>query len=644
MSSDFYSRVPKDPRVNMLYRIKLRDQAQRDPTVRKALMEACRADVLFWMNVFAFVYEPRPRNVNGVTQSPIVPFVTWPHQDPIILELKKHLGLNDIGIDKSRGEGMTWVLVLLALHDWIFADMAAVGLVSKNEKSADNPDNPDSLFWKIDWELTKLPVWMVGQKDLDWKRNLQDHTLRNLHTQSTISAYAATGDLARGGRKTWFFMDEFGAFPFKDAYKAQEAVQPVTDCRVYGSTPQGPEGAFADVMHQASNMVKLRMHWSDNPTKNRGLYRLVKDRAEAVDPVNNPLPRDYTEHSKAIWGRLRQKGFTLEGKVRSPWYDRECDRAGATPQMIAQELDIDYGGSVFRIFGQDFFAKAETTVRTPTHRLTVNFSRETLEPDFDESDMGRLLLWTTMDTGRKPPRHPYVLGVDICSGLGGSHTSNSCAIVYDMMTMEQVAEYVTNTEEPAEFAETCMAIGKWFGNAFLIWEVNFGGAFTNRLKEKNYPNLYYRDPEWRKGAKKKKVPGWWTDDLSKQRMFGAFSTAVRRGELILHSDLLVKECGQYRLVGEKIEHVLARSTNDDSALGRAHGDRVIAACVALMGAKDRPVQPIVSPVPEEDPMMARRREWEAAAKKDNVWDRRETGGYGNNNPFATFGIGSHLAV
>jgi hypothetical protein len=213
------------------------------------------------------------------------------------------------------------------------------------------------------------------------------------------------------------------------------------------------------------------------------------------------------------------------------------------------------------------------------------------------------------------------MGCDISSGLGGSHTSNSAVVVFDLTTMEQVAEYATNTEEPGMFADSSIAIGKWFWDAFLIWEINFGGAFTKRLQSKHYPNIYYREPEWRKGRKNRgKAAGWHTGDLSKQLMFGNFSTAVRRGELILRSDLLVKECGQYQLIGEKIEHSLARSTSDESSSGRAHGDRVIAACVALQGAKDRPAS--VSAVPEsaEDDVTRRRREWERAEQREEVWD------------------------
>jgi hypothetical protein len=322
---DFYSRVPKDLRANMLYRIKVRDLAQRDPSVRQALMEACKADVLYWMNVFGWVYEPRPRIINGVEQPPVVPFITWSHQDPIIRTLRKHLGFDDIGLEKSRGEGVSWILILLALHDWLFFDMKSVGLVSKNEKSADNPDDPKSLFWKIDWELTKLPVWMVGEKDKDWTRNRQDHTLRHLRTQGTVTAFAATSDLNRGGRNTWFGWDEAASFPFHAAYDAQKALQPATDSRLYVSSPQGPTGVFADVMHQASNMVKLRMHWSDNQTKNRGLYRLEKDQAVAVDPSHNPLPQDYTEATREVWVGC--------GRTDSCW-KASCDHRGTIASAI----------------------------------------------------------------------------------------------------------------------------------------------------------------------------------------------------------------------------------------------------------------------------------------------------------------------
>lgn len=585
---EFYKQVPKDFAGNLAYRIDLRRRAEGNRDFQRAVIHACREDVLYFFNALCFLYEPRPKIVDGLKLPHMVPFITWPHQDPAILTIRENLGFEDIGVEKSRGEGASWILVLMALHDWLFKPMTAIGMVSRNENAVDNPEDPDSLFWKLDWELTKLPRWMVPS---EFKRSLQEHTLRNLDNKSTIAGYPATADVGTGGRKAWFGMDELSKFPRGPDREAMASTQYVTNSRFVVSTPKGSEGAYYELMHEPSSMVKVTISWIDNPTRNRGMYRFEGEHCVAVDPANNPLPADYEIQSRTLFSRLRAKGFKLEGRLRSPWYDHECDRPGATPQNIAQELDRDYGGSMYRIFGADFFEKAEADVRPAFARGLLHFHKESLSaPEFDRSDDGPLLLWTSLDHQLMPPNHQYVVGVDCGTGLGGSYTSNSTIEVVDLVTMEQVLEFASNSMAVPDFADLTVALCKWLYDAYLIWEINGPGAgFTHRIKASGYNNVYLRTLEKRKGRKKSKELGWWTSADTKEKMFSELLRSVKGGELKLHSDTLVKECGQYVRINGKIEHILATTTKDDSSRGQAHGDRAIAMAVCLQGVRDRPL-------------------------------------------------------
>ncbi|MHC4718629.1 MAG: hypothetical protein ACYS5V_16795, partial [Planctomycetota bacterium] len=403
-----------------------------------------------------------------------------------------------------------------------------------------------------------------------------------------INAYAATGDVARGGRAKWFLMDELGAFRRGPDKEAMASTQHMTESRLIVSTPGGPEGAYYDAMHEPSGMVKVILDWKDNPVRNRGLYTMDKGVLTAVDPENNPLPEGYAENSKNLLSRLRTRGFKLDGVTRSPWYDEQCDRPGATPKSIAQELDRDYGGSTYRIFGAEFFGKTDESVRPPYARGEMGYHPETLVPDFETVEKGPLLLWTALNARRKPPRHDYVIGADVSSGLGGSYTSNSAAVVVDATTMEQVAEYASNTITPADFADLCIALAKWFHDAYLAWEHEGPGtAFTAQVLRRKYSNVYRRTILWRKGRKKTKEVGWVTNARTKEAMFTELGRSVRSGELKIRSRTLSKECGEYVRVNGKIVHVLSVSTDDDSSKGKAHGDRAIALGVCLQGVRDR---------------------------------------------------------
>jgi hypothetical protein len=106
--------------------------------------------------------------------------------------------------------------------------------------------------------------------------------------------------------------------------------------------------------------------------------------------------------------------------------------------------------------------------------------------------------------------------------------------------------------------------------------------------------VFRRKEQFKNSVKRTNDLGWWSNRPNKEAMFTAFYQAVKTGELTLRSDYLVKETAQYVRINGRIEHVLNTTTEDESSKGEAHGDRVIAACVALQGAKDRPLASVAA--------------------------------------------------
>jgi len=588
----FYkSEVPKKLSPNLRYRIDVLELAANDPKFRAAAMGASKVDVLYWLNTFCWLHEPREvRDEHGPLPH-IIPFITWPHQDEVVLGILEHLGAEDVGVEKSRGEGMSWIAVLLALHDWLFDPMSAIGMVSKDERSVDDPADPGSLFWKIEWELTKLPKWMVPPPN-KIIRNKANHSLVNLLNGATINGFSATADVASGNRKKWFLMDELGKFPPGDDYEAMASTQHVTYSRLIISTPRRTAGAYYDLMHTDSSMEKLVLDWKDNPTRNRGLYMMKNGLPEALDPENNPLPPDYNPPGEEIrrrFDRLRRNGFPLNNRVRSPWYDHECDRAQATPQKIARELDRNYSEAMHQVYTTEFFDATKLTVRAPVLRGDFTYNPETLEGEFITVENGPLLLWMPLDMRKRAPSGAYFLGCDVGAGGAGSYTSNSSLCIFNGNTLEQVGEFASNCIPPDEFADLSMAIGKWLGEAFLNFEANGPGmAFLARVKAKGYGNVYQRAVVWRRQTRKSRDIGWWTDKHSREIMHDELRRSVQRKEVTLRSAALVKECGQYIRSLGKIVHVLEGTMRDSAAHGDAHGDRVVAAAVCLQGIRKRP--------------------------------------------------------
>lgn len=598
-----YSEVPKTPVEHLAYRLAVNRLCDGNREMQEKVMAVCRQDVLYFINVFGFLFEPRAKKFNAASGNTIIPFNTWPHQDKAIHKLVASLGVGDVGIDKARGEGATWICLMILLHGWIFEPHPqAYGLVSRNEMAVDNPDDPDSLMSKLDWEMTMLPRWMVGLPKKHWLRNFTKHTIKNLRTGSTFTGYPATGDLTSGGRKTIILMDEFGKFPRGADYDALGATEPVTECRWFVSTYNGADGAYYDVMRENSRMTKIIMDWKDNPTRNKGLYQVVGDVPVAIDPVNNPLPAGYEAEFAKIKRRLEDRGFDLKSGVRSPWYDSRCLRPRMTPQSVAQEYDRDPGGSANRFFTISVVERLQTqTTRKPHQQGDINFDIGDWKARFTPHPEGRLKLWLNLDLRHVPPVDDYVIGADVATGSGTSFASNSALSVARRATGVKVAEFASPAISPQSFADYAVALCHWFVNSggspgFMIWEVNgCGGQFRDRLFEIGFRNFYFRERLDVITRETLRQPGWHSNNARKRDLLGHYNWALAEGMFTNPSHEALEECKFYIDTGMKIEHTAALDVRHPTEFGESHGDRVIADALVAWAIKDYFAKPNEQP-------------------------------------------------
>lgn len=586
-----------------------------------------------------FLIEPRHRyDSKGRKKPNVFPFITWEHQDYWFPKVREALGNRNVVVEKCRGEGWSWFMVLAALQDFLFNEDTLVGLVSSTEAKADSP-SVGSLLGKADWELNHLPAWMTGVKGRDrnspgdFYRHASMHAFIGTKNGNQITSFAAGPDVGRGDRFTWFGLDEHASDEWKkenNDEKVLQALGSTTDSILSISTPKGAFGAFYKLASTPSSDLKVTIDWRDNPTKNRGLYKLVDNFPVAVDPENNPLPKEYDPPNQGtidLFSRLRKKGFDLDSKTRSPWLDRECDRGTSNPQNIAQEIERDYGGSVKRVFGPEFMEAVDQTTRLPDiiGELSVF---DDLTYSFERITGGSFHLWCPLDSQGKPPNHNYVVACDVATGDGGEFCSNSALVVIDTTTKEQVLEYVTKTTKPNDFADKAIAVAKWFHGAFLAWEHGGPGtAFTTCVIDRAYGNIFKRitlDKATRKTTEK---VGFVNRGEAREKLFADLYRYVRMSEVVVHSKPLGEEFTQYiRDEKDNIVHVSIGSTDSN------HGDRVIAMGVAVQAMKSRPLgRPAVSKKPQKwdgvtEPPSGTLAHilWQQrkAAKANNDWDTR----------------------
>lgn len=384
----FYSLVPKDFQANLRFRREVLKMGLADPKAAEELWIMSARDLLFFVNAFCWTYDPRK------TPS-VLPFVTYEYQDQALLDMQDAIGRRDILLEKSRDMGASWMMLTAFYHEWKFVDMSALMLASRNEDYVDKTDNPKCLFWKFDF-LLEWEAPFMRTNALRTRLHLA-----NLDNGSVIDGESTTGDLARGDRRKAMILDEFPAVNFADGYRALRSTQSVTKSRFFNGTPQGASGAYFDLLQ--TPIRRIRMHWSAHPEKSEGLYTSKDGVLQILKAPPGGYEADYP--------------FLLDGKLRSPWYDAECERA-SSPTEIAAELDINYLGSACQFFdGPTLDKTSRETTRKPLVTGDLDFDMDTLEDGrFIEDARGPLSLWAYPDVaGRLSHDRDYVISVDLAS-------------------------------------------------------------------------------------------------------------------------------------------------------------------------------------------------------------------------------------
>lgn len=598
----------KHPIANLQFRRLCLDLGYESRENARELWMLCARDPLFFLNTFGWLLETRDRQDWNLKDrygtSKVLPLITRGYQDDLILKCVANLGRNDIVIPKSRETGISWMIGgALAAWDWIFHDQTHIGFVSKDLLSANNPDDPDALFSKFEFLLRRLPFWMLSPSD--WERNITKNTFKNIRNHSSLTAYAAKGDIGRGGRKAWMLMDEFHFFEQGDDYAAMDSTVHVTPCRVFVSTAnrdRGMAGAFYDVMSDTTkNGVQIIVDWKDDPDKRRGLYhgeliegtetyRLVIDDMDFWLPYSNFDCKTFKHPTKPG----ENYPFILDERIRSLYYDHVWNRPGSTPQSISAELDRNFGGATAQIFNPQLLEKVIASAKPPSSTGDMVRNPEKLDEwMFQKLAAGGLTnLWCNLESGT-PPKGEYVFGADISAGTGGEWSSYSALEGLDKKTGEQVFEWRSNRLDPLQFAELTVWILKWFHGAYLVPEVNgpLGQLYINKVcRDLKYGNVFRQikaKVAWRETTEK---IGYVNNDRGIE-LLKHMESSLRSNRVKLHSLTALRECGRYFLKNGKLVHSAAEVTEDGAGMGLAHGDAAIALGCSVFGVDDTPATP-----------------------------------------------------
>jgi hypothetical protein len=576
----YHLSVPKDRTANLKFRRNISRLARRGPREQGALRRACARDILFYINVFVWQHNPRKKG------NEVGPFITWDFQDDAVRVILEQVGKDeDLFIEKSREMGASWLCLIIM--DWLcrFHHWKKFLCISHSEMAVDRAEDPDSLFWKVDFMHRHLPDWLrgdVGRRKLGFA----------YPTRSALNGAASTGRSGVGGRATAIFLDEFSKQ--QDDFEILGQTADTTGCRVFNGTHYGVGGAFFELSERAKRgeIRRLVMHWTQHPEKRKGVYRWNPDlgRVEVLDRQYE-FPADYKFVTDGT-----PKGGPFPG-LRSPWYDKECRRR-ANSREVAMHLDIDPQGSMSQFFEPLIIAALiEEYCVPPRWQGDVRVDRDTGKPlGLASSPGGSLKLWLCPRSEDEVPAAPYVIGCDIAAGTGATP---SCLSILNARTGEKVGEYTNRHIDPKDFGLVAVALCWLFqdeeGNpARLIWEMQGPGlSFASKVLEVGFRNIYYRTAEMPHSMEQKvsERPGWVPTPETKRILLEDYRSALALREFVNRSEEALKETLAFKFTPRgDVEHGKIEGGNDPTAARANHGDHVIADALAWKEARGKQVQ------------------------------------------------------
>jgi hypothetical protein len=143
-------------------------------------------------------------------------------------------------------------------------------------------------------------------------------------------------------------------------------------------------------------------------------------------------------------------------------------------------------------------------------------------------------MWGIKDTW-KVPRSKYILGVDPSGGVG---KDDAVITAYDLVTMEQVAEWISNTTDPEVLADHVTRIARQLNNAYVVCEGNNHGVVTLAKLKKNYlPAMLYKS---KLDSDNITHFGYKTSIRTKPILIGELRTDIKK-DMIIHSPYLVDQ-------------------------------------------------------------------------------------------------------
>ena len=565
LSQTLIQDLPHSLESNLDYRRKLLSDCEKDKKLQEDTYFLCKNDIIFWINAFCWTKDQRTKPAS------LRPFICYEaYQEDYILKTQEAINNgHDLLTEKTRDMGVSWMILYVFTHEWLFNPGADFRVGSRKEDYVDKLGDIDTLLEKVRFTLARQPLFLLP-KGFDPEKHASYMRIVNPVNGNAIVGESANEHFGSGGRRKALLLDEFAKWETKVAEAAWTSTADVTPCRIVVSTPVGSGNKFAMLANgTAEKIEKISLHWTLHPDKSKGAYYL---------DAGIKIPIADSKRAFEIW----KSGI----RVRSPWYDSEAERRSEAD--LAQEIDIDYLKSGYPFFSLIELNKQRVWTyierKNPSGPIPYgNYIKASLveldgKIEVRERPDGWLRIYELPKS-----EYQYVVSGDISEGL--EKGDESFMVVRDKITRNVVACCNGLFAPTDDFDLKLWKVAKYYNKAKLAPENNnHGYAVVQNLKLMDC-DLYQTRRINELGHVTINKAGWTTDNKSRPDMLDQMEEEIRRSAIELRDDVLITQCKTF---------VKNPKTGKPEADGRFLDDGVLACAIAGAVIKEEPYKAKVS--------------------------------------------------
>ena len=239
-----------------------REIANRNPADAKQWQikeyRRCVEDKPYWFNNYVYT-------INTNSTPSIKPFLLWPHQGKLIIQLDKY---EDTFIDKARKQGISWTVMGWELHQVLYTKgFTALNLSRKESEVQDSGNTFHALHGRLSFMYDRLPPFL--------KPKVHNPFLV-FSVPSMNSVIKGESSNPKAGRDTQYkfiLVDEAAFIDCLD--EMWKGLRHASNSICLNSTPPSVSlnNKFAEIKDMPnSGFTKMRFHWNDNPEHDQAWY------------------------------------------------------------------------------------------------------------------------------------------------------------------------------------------------------------------------------------------------------------------------------------------------------------------------------------------------------------------------------------